>query len=81
MGSITDLLTWFSPINLFIFERKPCNQVSGVRCPRFFSLFLKPDTYMSPETKKSWIAINKLVMHPFSRLLSVTHQENFRFFI
>jgi len=30
IGSITDLLKWFSPIKLFIFERKPRNQVSGV---------------------------------------------------
>ncbi len=29
--SITDLLKWFSPIKLFIFERKPRNRVSGVR--------------------------------------------------
>jgi len=30
-GSITDLLKWFSRINLFIFERKPLHRVSGVR--------------------------------------------------
>jgi len=30
-GSITDLLKWFSPIKLFIFELKPRNRVSGVR--------------------------------------------------
>jgi len=31
LGSITDLLKSFSRINLFIFERKPCHRVSGVR--------------------------------------------------
>jgi len=31
IGSITDLLKWFSPIKLFIFERKPRNRLSGVR--------------------------------------------------
>ena len=31
MGSITDLLKWFSSIKLFIFERKARNRVSGVR--------------------------------------------------
>ena len=50
------MLKWFSRINLFIFERKPRHRVSGVRCQE------SPD--LTPETKKSWKAINKLVMHP-----------------
>ena len=44
VGSITDLLKWFSPIDLFIFlsERLAIRcQVSGIA---------RPETYMSPET-------------------------------
>jgi len=29
--SITDLLKWLSQVTYSFFERKPCNQVSGVR--------------------------------------------------
>jgi hypothetical protein len=41
-GSITDLLKWFSRINLCIFEQKPRHQVSGVRFQ--VSGIAKPET-------------------------------------
>ena len=39
---ITDLLKWFSRINLFIFKRKPNHRVSGVRFQ--VSGIARPDT-------------------------------------
>jgi hypothetical protein len=44
LGSITDLLKWFSRINLFTFERKPRHRVSGVRFQVSAPLFIIPDT-------------------------------------
>jgi len=58
------LLKWFLPIKLFIFERKPRNRVSGVR-------------FQVSVVRKSWKAINKLVMHPIiSVLVELFTQED-----